>query len=651
MLRWNLICRAIVKRAVTLLTLMLQLSLPGLWSAAAFAQDTPFVSPLTTQDPSFPVFEASLATPRRIETGPNLGVLIDTSRILGIDDVLSATANWKPVGRRSPNFGFTANAYWFRFQIANLDIKPAIRYIELPISFMDEVHFFHHVNGEKRQEYLTGDERPFALRPVVHQNFVLPVLLEPGLNQIHLRLRNAGSVEAPLRIWDPVSFQVANQREKLAQGMIIGTLLIMVIYNLFVLLGTRDPNYLYYIAFVLSFLLFQYTLSGYTYAYVWPQAVWWNSVALPVFICMSEMSVAVFCMSFLRVKERSRWVYRTMLGFIGLTGAMAILSLILPYSIAIRVSSGLAIPISAFCLSLGYWRWWRGDHYARYFCVAWTAALMGVIVLAAGKFGAIPVNFWTENASQMGIVSLVVLLSITLVDQINHDRTSRIEAQEQALEHERSARASEQALIAATTDANRKLEERVEARTQDLNATLEQLQEANTKLHQLTLTDALTQISNRASFDQALASEFKRAIRHQTHLTVMMLDVDHFKRINDTWGHPAGDACLRALARELHHKVQRAGDMVARFGGEEFAVLLGDTRPDDAVRLAEAFRTAVEVMPIPFGDLRLKLTVSVGIICAIPAVHAKPLDWIVAADRALYLAKENGRNQVIVANS
>ena len=122
------------------------------------------------------------------------------------------------------------------------------------------------------------------------------------------------------------------------------------------------------------------------------------------------------------------------------------------------------------------------------------------MVLAAGKFGVVPSNFWTENAGQIGILGLVVLLSFTLVDRINHDRSGRVKAQALALEHERSARASQEALVRAKEEANRKLEQRVEQRTTDLNATLEQLQEANAQLQRLSMTDGLTQIGNRASF-------------------------------------------------------------------------------------------------------------------------------------------------------
>ena len=608
------------------------------------------VNPAEPGNPSFPVFEVSAEGPGRIDPGPRMGVLVDASHALTIDDVMAPGAAWKTIDRRSPNFGFTPDAYWFRFQVVNPSSGVLTRTIEMPISFMDHVHLFHHANGQKLEEYDTGDENPFSARPVVHQNFLMPVLLVPGVNHIHVRLANAGTIEAPFRIWAPATFQTANQLEKLAQGMVIGTLLVMVVYNLFVYFGTRDKNYLYYIAFALSYLLFQYSLTGYTYAYLWPELVWWNSVAVPLFICTTEMTVALFCNSFLRVREYSGWVHNALRGLIFGTGAMALLSMVVPYNIAVRIGAGLAIPTAAFCLGLGYWRWWRGDGFARLFCVAWTSALLGVMVLTAGKFGVVPSNFWTENAGQLGILGLVVLLSFTLVDRINHDRSGRLKAQALALEHERMARASQEALILAKEEANRKLEQRVQERTTDLNSTLEQLQQANAQLQRLSMTDGLTQIGNRASFDIAYAAEFKRAMRKKNHLTLMLLDVDHFKRVNDTWGHLAGDACLQALARLLQVSVHRAGDMVARYGGEEFVVMLGESKPADAIALAESFRAAVEAMVVAVDGVSLRMTVSFGVAYVVPDGAVSAQELLAAADKALYQAKQSGRNQVCVAD-
>lgn len=632
----------------------------GLWAAVAAvslalwlpaqAQESALAGLVPTGDPSFPVFEASGSSPGRMDTGPHMGVLVDASRRLGIADVSAPQAVWQAIDRRSPNFGFTPHAYWFRFQIANPDTTPLTRYIEMPISFMDHIHLVQQAGGKIVQDYDTGDEKPFAQRPVEHQNFIFPVQVQPGSNQFYIRLENAGTIEGPFRIWEPAAFQVANQREKLAQGMVIGTLLVMVFYNLFVYFGTRDRNYLYYVCFALSYLMFQYSLTGYTYAYLWPQAVWWNSVTIPMFICTTEMTVALFCNSFLRVKGYSNWMHNALRALTWGSGGLALLSMALPYNVAIRIGTGMAIPTAAFCLGLGYWRWWRGDSFARLFCVAWTSALIGVMVLTAGKFGIIPSNFWTENAGQIGILGLVVLLSFTLVDRINHDRSGRIAAQAAALEHERAARASQEALIAAKEEANRKLEQRVEERTLDLNSTLEQLQQANAQLQRLSMTDGLTQVSNRASFDIAFGDEFKRAVRHKTHLTLMLIDVDHFKQVNDTWGHLAGDACLQAFASLMQARVHRVGDMLARYGGEEFVVMLGETRPADAASLAESFRLAIEQLAVEFEGQTLRITASLGVACSIPHGQNTPQDMLAAADKALYQAKQSGRNRVCMAS-
>ena len=630
------------------LRVLLWCSLVVVWPLQALSQPVVNPSAISGANPSFPVFDLSPASPGRVDVGARMGVLVDASGTLGVDAVRALQDPWRSINRRSPNFGFTPDAHWFRFQIVHAGSGVLHRFIEMPISFMDHVRLYHYVGTQLAQEYDTGDGLPFANRPINHQNFILPVNLQPGVNEIYVRLQSAGTIEAPLRIWEPAAFQEANQREKLAQGMVIGTLLVMVLYILFVYFGTRDVNYLYYISFVLSYLLFQYSLTGYTYAYLWPQWVWWNGVSIPLFIGTTEMTVALFCHSFLRIKGYSNWVHQVLRALIWGCGAVALLSMVLPYQIAIRIGSGLAVPIAAFCLGLGYWRWWRGDSFARLFCVAWSLALVGVMVLAAGKFGIVPSNFWTENAGQIGILGLVLLLSLTLVDRINHDRSERLRAQAAALEHERSARTAQEALVVATAEANRKLEQRVQERTLDLNATLGQLQDANAQLQRLSMTDGLTQISNRACFDVALAAEFKRAVRHKTYLSLLLIDVDHFKQVNDTWGHLAGDASLQALARLLQSRIHRVGDLLARYGGEEFVVMLSETKPDDARAMAESFRLAIEQLQVDFQGQTLRLTASVGLAITIPTVATEPLALLAAADKALYLAKQSGRNQVCV---
>ena len=175
------------------------------------------------------------------------------------------------------------------------------------------------------------------------------------------------------------------------------------------------------------------------------------------------------------------------------------------------------------------------------------------------------------------------------------------------------------------------------------------LDEANRELKRLSAVDGLTGIANRRSFDDALAKEWRRAARNQAPLALLLVDVDYFKQFNDNYGHQLGDECLKAVARTLDAQLRRPGDMVARFGGEEFVVLLPQTDEAGAERVGESLRDAIERLGITHGHSQAAdvVTVSVGVAAARPARDASGPDALVdGADRALYGAKRQGRNRV-----
>lgn len=372
----------------------------------------------------------------------------------------------------------------------------------------------------------------------------------------------------------------------------------------------------------------------------------WNSFAVSTFVASSGFFTCLFTSSFLKLRSFFKPAFYLVRAPMIFSAALFFLSFVLPYSVTIRVGAAITLPIAAIALCLGYWRWWRGARFARFYCLAWTAILIGIGVLNASKFGWIPINVWTENTSPIGIVLLVVLLSFTLADRINNDRSLRLNAQAVALGHARKARASQAALIQAKEHANQELEQRVQARTTELNTAMEQLREANTKLQLLSVTDGLTQIGNRAYFDGAAITEMRRAERQQSAMSIILLDLDHFKHINDTFGHLAGDACLRALAGMLRPRVNRAGDILARYGGEEFVIALTGVDLTGSLALAEELRMAVDRLRVEFEGKPLRFTASFGLVCAVPKAPIRLEGLLSAADRALYDAKHGGRNCV-----
>jgi diguanylate cyclase (GGDEF)-like protein len=170
--------------------------------------------------------------------------------------------------------------------------------------------------------------------------------------------------------------------------------------------------------------------------------------------------------------------------------------------------------------------------------------------------------------------------------------------------------------------------------------------QAEEKLEELATTDALTGLRNRRKFDAVIDAEWRRAVRHKTPIAVLMIDADHFKAYNDSFGHQAGDQVLVSIAICISDSVRRAGDCAARYGGEEFAVLLPGLPAIDALRVAETIRLKVEGS----SSEASVSTVSIGVASLAPVPG---MDWtglVNAADKALYAAKANGRNQSVLAS-
>jgi diguanylate cyclase (GGDEF)-like protein len=186
------------------------------------------------------------------------------------------------------------------------------------------------------------------------------------------------------------------------------------------------------------------------------------------------------------------------------------------------------------------------------------------------------------------------------------------------------------------------------AMQRELATLLERLRRQNEALEQLSITDELTGLANRRHLFDQLAHEIQRSRRYDTPLSVILIDIDHFKRINDTWGHSAGDAVLRTAAG-VFRASSRETDVVARYGGEEFALLLPETALDGALTRAEALRAQVATTDTTLtNDGALRITVSLGVAALCPGENAEEL--MQRTDAALYVAKRKGRNRVEAAH-
>jgi diguanylate cyclase (GGDEF)-like protein len=186
---------------------------------------------------------------------------------------------------------------------------------------------------------------------------------------------------------------------------------------------------------------------------------------------------------------------------------------------------------------------------------------------------------------------------------------------------------------------------------QDLASSSRALVDAIDRLQDISIRDGLTGIYNRRHFDEVLLAEWKRSIRTDKPLSLLLIDVDHFKKLNDRYGHPEGDECLKKIAEQLTKILRRSSDTLARYGGEEFAAILPQTTKESAQLIADAMRMSVEDLKIKNEGSKVArvVTVSIGV-CSEKAILSRPAEELVnAADAALYRAKKRGRNRIQIA--
>ncbi len=175
------------------------------------------------------------------------------------------------------------------------------------------------------------------------------------------------------------------------------------------------------------------------------------------------------------------------------------------------------------------------------------------------------------------------------------------------------------------------------------------LQLANRELERLATEDGLTKLANRRRFDEYLNLEWRRQARAQNQISLIMCDVDYFKKYNDQYGHQAGDACLKSVAEAIQKKVRRPSDLMARYGGEEFAIVMPETDSKGAWFVAEGIRQELMRKRIPHCQSHAApyVTISCGIASIVPRMHSSPKILIERADKSLYKAKQQGRNRII----
>ncbi|MBI5896648.1 MAG: diguanylate cyclase [Desulfobacterales bacterium] len=539
---------------------------------------------------------------------------------------------WRPGGSEAFNRGYSASTWWLKLRLQSQLPESSKRLLEIAYAVLDYVDVaVVHADG-RVERFQMGDKLSFGMRPVKHRYFIVPLTLLPGEEAtLYLRLRSSSAIQAPITLWEESEFFNFNNTRIMINGLYFGTMLVIALYSLLIYFGLGERVYLYYVLYVACMALFLASLGGHAFQYLWPNLTQWNDQAIIVFLAGVVVFGLQFTRQFLSLARYSNLLNRLALVCVVLGVGMMASAFLMPYKFNILTLIPLASVACILGLVMGGYTWKKGESTAKFYCIAWVSMLSGGILLALSKFHLIPTNAFTEHAIQIGSSLEVVLLSFALAERINVERRLRYEAQTVALETQMKV--------------NEILEQRVQERTQEL-------EKVNRRLQELSDTDQLTGLSNRRFLDGLLAREWARSRRYGHHLAVLLIDVDHFKQVNDAHGHLTGDRCLQALAGCIKGMLRQMTDQAARYGGEEFFVVLPETDLPGALVVAERLRAKVEATPMVDHDLILKITISIGVAHLAPDAVIEGVEKLVQmADTALYESKAGGRNRVTPATS
>ena len=571
--------------------------------------------------------------------------LEDRGKQLSLEDILTIQPNeWKLNTNRVFSKGYSESAWWLAVRLDNQSAAPLTRLLEIGYPLLDHIRIYN-VLGTQSTVFDLGDNLPFDARPIKANHFVVPLQIPANTHlDLYIRIRTQSALQVPITLWKKPSFYEWNRVANLAQGFYFGVMIVMALYNLLVFLAVRDRNFMLYVCFAFSLPLFIAGLKGYSFEYFWPNNPELNNHAIVFPLCLALLFGAMFTESFLKVHKLGRWASKLFRSQQICIIALLLLSLFVNYSTIIQI----LIPVAAIscCLGLVFaiLMWNHSGLSGRYYTLGWGAFLSGGLCLGLNKLGIIPTNLLTENTLQVGSGIEVILLSFALATSINEDRAIRSEAQSKALQAERETRHAREQSLLLQKQATEELEQKVQVRTSELEA-------LNQQLSELSDTDQLTRVKNRRYMDRFLLEELSRCSRYQHNLSVILLDIDHFKQFNDRYGHLVGDDCLRAVAEVLKAGARNDVDCLARYGGEEFCILMPEASLECATSAAETLRRAVYEMLFKVRDNVVNVSISLGVATTDGRTGISAEQLLSRADAALYQAKKGGRNRVVAAET
>ncbi|MBE0459399.1 MAG: diguanylate cyclase [Pseudoalteromonas prydzensis] len=567
---------------------------------------------------------------------------------LTLEQAKQATGpQWQQLTDQALNLGLTNQAVWLRLQLVNTEDSELAVLLSIDNPLLDKVAVHHYVKQRTLLTKEIGDALPLNNRQIATESLLIKLTLPPSSNStVLLHVASLDGVRVPLSLWQQDEYLKDKSKFNLLYGLLVGFILSLAITSLVMFSFSRKRYFALCGTILITLWLLLIYLYGFGYRYFNPSLPALQQLTVPSLLVLAT---CLFAPLFEQLRQpvttllQPLYTWGNRLLFISLffiwllpTNIMLSYCLFIPPIIMLLQITALVIDI-------------RQQQ-----TQPLNALLCGMLVLFTAQLYLITVVFDIYDFNTRGLPFvffsfLICSLSLSFAT-IKHfliERDAQVAAQQSKIAQSEAHDALLQERLALQEQARSDLEANIEERTFELQVTLRELEEKNRALEQINMEDPLTKIKNRRYFDKKLVMDLRRSRREQTTLSVIMLDIDHFKNINDTYGHLIGDQTIRAVADIIKKRLKRPLDEVARYGGEEFVVLLPNTVLSGAIALAEQIRQEILDATITVANTEITFTISAGVYSAIAEDINNPGLFTGCADKALYHAKQSGRNRVV----
>lgn len=534
-----------------------------------------------------------LAEEHRGTIGQYAWVLAEGEKRLELGDAVAAFAAGRFTASKDAylSFGIGAKPRWLRFEVSNAGQGAVQRRLAIETSWIDRIDVYFLQAGELQESYRLGDAKAYSERPEESRFFAAEHAYKPGTTAVYLRVETPDPMVLPIYLTSREEMVKREIAESYSYGIVYGVIAALMLYNLLLYFGLRRSRYLFYAIYLSLFLVMNISYTGHGYQWLWRDWPTWQLWSNPVLMIAYAISGLLFATSFLDTKYAFPRLHRfTIAGCWGFAAALAVAVLVGGHVLALLLAFSFVLLYTCGMVVLGSVAFYAGNQSAKYFLYASLVAALSATITALAVWGVIAYTPYTYRAVEIGTMIEAILLALALADLFRRNQEEKVRAE------------------------------------------------------QMARIDPLTGLNNRRAFFELVGPMWETGIRKEHAMSLLILDIDGFKSINDSFGHAQGDKVLRHTAKTLL-QTARAGDILSRWGGEEFILFMPETELEDAVNVAHRIREKLAAIRFEVNGKPLSFTASFGIAHYTGEIGS--LDGLISsADIYLYRAKEQGRNRV-----